>query len=222
MFASVIAPLTFAALASASPVPASSPGSAWQLSKSNAFHLQAQLRPGSGDINPPVSGGYLASAHVGAGQNIAIISSAKPEDTSAYYVNGTEAQGWVDVLTDLSTTFSWGLQVQDAETFDPAYPGEHGASVNVGGGSNGITIQRTESLVQLGGISEGSYAVCNRYIAYWQQDMQVVRYIYPGESMAKDCVALDFIPMCTKLAPLPEGSQATHEFAQEVDCVISS
>ncbi|KAI1469812.1 uncharacterized protein F4812DRAFT_420446 [Daldinia caldariorum] len=222
MFASVIAPLTFLALASASPVPASDPGSAWELSKSNGFHLQAQLRPGSGDIDPPVSGGYLSSAHVGAGQNIAIVSGVKPADGSAYYVNGTEAQGWVDVLTDLGTTFPWGLNVQDADAFDPAYPGEHGASVNVGGGSDGIAIQRAENLVLLGGASEGSYAVCNRYIAYWQQDLQVVRYIYPGESVPEDCVALDFVPICAELAPLPEGSDATHEFAQEVDCVVSS
>ncbi|KAI1481858.1 hypothetical protein K445DRAFT_314944 [Daldinia sp. EC12] len=221
MLASIIAPLSFLALASASPVPASSPGSAWKLSKSTGFHLQVQLRPGSGDIEPSVSGKYLIGTHVGAGQNLAIVSGGNP-DGPAYYVNGTEAQGWVDILNDLGTAYPWGLVVQDANTFDPVYEGEHGANINVGGGSNGIKIERTDSLVRLGGISVGSYAVCNRFIGYARADMQVVRYIYPGESVGKDCVAVDFIPKCATLAPLPEGSQATHDFVQEVECIISS
>ncbi|KAI8960088.1 hypothetical protein F5Y11DRAFT_331014 [Daldinia sp. FL1419] len=217
MLASIITPLTFLALAGATPVPQA----AEQLSRSKGFHLKVELQDPSKDLDPSVAGSYLSGVHVGAGQNIATVSSISPSDDAPYYSNGTETQGWVDVLNDLGTDFPWGLSVQDSKSTDATYPGEHDASINVGGGSNGIKIEKSGNSVALGGLAPGYYAICDRFIGYVRANMPVVRYVYEGESLPEKCVAVNFVPQCATLKDLPASSEWTHDFAQEVDCVAA-
>ncbi|KAI1646837.1 uncharacterized protein F4817DRAFT_339576 [Daldinia loculata] len=218
MLASIITPLTFLALVGATPVPQA----AQQLSRSKGFHLKAELRDQTKDLDPPVAGTYLSGIHVGAGQNIAVVSASNPGSSTPYYSNGTEAQGWVDVLNDLGTDFPWGFIVQDSESTDATYPGEHDASINVGGGSNGITIEQSGDSVALSGLAPGYYAVCDRFIGYVRTNIQVVRYVYEGETLPENCAAVNFVPQCATLDDLPATSEWTHDFVQEIDCVAPS
>ncbi|KAI1390624.1 uncharacterized protein F4822DRAFT_426472 [Hypoxylon trugodes] len=213
--------LSLLALANANPVPRSAP----RIIKGNAYQLQVQLRDPLKDLSPGVSGQYLAGSHVGAGLNIAIVSPH--EDSGNYppfYSNGTAEQGWTSVVNDLGTIYPWGVNVQDAESTDATYPGEHDADINVGGGSNGIvltkiTIDSGITEPALGGLAAGYYAVCNRFIGYSRANMTVVRYVYEGEDLADGCVGVNFVPLCATLNDLPEGNEWTHDFVQEVDCV---
>ncbi|KAI0376626.1 hypothetical protein F5Y04DRAFT_265963 [Hypomontagnella monticulosa] len=212
-----ITTLSLLALVGATPVPQTST----QLSRAKAYQLQVELRDSSKDLDPPVAGQFLGGIHVGAGLNIAVVEAPPtPMSNPPYYTNGTAADGWVAVLNDLGTNYPWGLNVQDPESFDYTYAGEHDADINVGGGSNGLTVVRDGDSAILGGLAPGNYAVCNRFIGYTRSNMTVVRYVYDGEDLPTDCVAVNFVPLCAQLQDLPEGSEWTHDFVQEVDCVV--
>ncbi|KAI2629171.1 hypothetical protein GGS26DRAFT_559724 [Hypomontagnella submonticulosa] len=217
MLASLTTTLTLIALAGATPVPQT----AQQLSRAKAYQLQVQLRDPTKDLNPPISGQFLGGVHVGAGMNIATVGTPpNPMAEPPYYTNNNPAEGEISVLNDLGTVYPWGLIVQDPESFDYTYPGEHDADINVGGGSNGLTVVREGDSVTLGGLAPGNYAVCNRFIGYTRSNMTVVRYVYEGETLPTDCVAVNFLPLCAELQDLPDGSEWTHDYVQEVDCVV--
>ncbi|KAI1391567.1 uncharacterized protein F4822DRAFT_427421 [Hypoxylon trugodes] len=210
-----VATLSLAALASASPV-------ARSLSTSKAYQLQAQLVDPAKDLNPPISGQFLSTAHTGAGLNVATLSANADPSSPPFYTNGTSTDGFVDVLNDLGTDFSWGIIVQGSDATDPNFPGEHSVSVNAGGGSDGMGIQATDTTAQLHAPESGDFAVCTRHVDTLNEDLPVVRFVYEGETIPEGCVGVQFVPICAQLNDLPADSQTTHDFVQEVPCVASS
>ncbi|KAI2608189.1 uncharacterized protein GGS25DRAFT_521361 [Hypoxylon fragiforme] len=217
--------LTLLALASASPLKRTTTTTSPALSRAKAYNLQVQLLDPSKDLTPSIAGHYIGTAHVGAGQNIAIIGSATDAGAAPFYTNGTSDAAASDVLNDLGTSFPWGINVLAKDASDATYPGEHGVSVNVGGGSLGVGVVRQgggndAGSVVLGGPAPGGWAACERFVGYTRSNMTVVRYVYEGESAPADCVGISFRPLCAALPDLPAGSEWTHEFVQEVDCVV--
>ncbi|KAI0009055.1 hypothetical protein F4779DRAFT_584332 [Xylariaceae sp. FL0662B] len=189
-------------------------------SKSLAFHLQLSLADPSKDLDPPIAGQFLSVLRVGAGQNAAIVGPQLPEYTyTPFYVNGTEAAATA-VLNDLGLPYPFGIQVVSRETSDPQYPGEHSVGINVGAGTAGLNVG-TEAAPALTGPSKGTYAVCTRFVGAVRADEPLVRFVYEGESTPGDCVEVAFVPICAQLNELPEGSQWTHDYVQEVYCVES-
>ncbi|KAI1341000.1 hypothetical protein F5Y15DRAFT_414728 [Xylariaceae sp. FL0016] len=194
------------------------------LSSGPALHLRARLLPGAADIDPPISGLYLAPARVGAGQNIAIgteLSGSKtdPADLPGYYVNGTEGQTWV--VHDLGTTSPYGVSVSGPEEWDATYTGDHDVAINIGVGTEGLTVVEGGDGAVLGGAGEGLYAVCNRFVAAVRADIQAVRYVYAGEEVPAGCVGVEFVPFCAVLDELPEGGEWSHEWVQNVSCYVA-
>ncbi|OTB01768.1 hypothetical protein M426DRAFT_323249 [Hypoxylon sp. CI-4A] len=220
MLGSITTGLTLLALAGATPVPQAASSS--QLSRSKGYDLRIQLLDPAKDLDPPVDGQYLSTYHVGAGLNVAVAGAPRDPSYSfpPYYSNGTAEQGWVSVLNDLGTSFPWGVSAQNATSFDVTYPGEHDVDINVGGGSNGIHVAKTGDSVALAGLAPGNFAVCNRFIGYARSNLTVVKYVYEGETLPEDCVGVQFTAYCSELEDLPEGSEWTHDFVQEVDCVV--
>ncbi|KAI0833100.1 hypothetical protein F5Y06DRAFT_301362 [Hypoxylon sp. FL0890] len=219
MIGSITALLGLLALTGATPVPQTPE----ELSRAKAYNLQIQLLDPTKDLDPPVVGQYLSTYHVGAGLNLAVPSTIPAGYTPPpYYTNGTAELGAFDVLNDLGTAYPWGIRVQDPDTFDYTYPGDHDVDVDVGGGTDGIGLVTSDGLPILGGLAAGNYAVCNRFIAYAQANLTVVRYVYEGETLPDGCVGVQFVPLCATLDDLPAGSEWTHDFVQEVVCVVPS
>ncbi|KAI0883280.1 uncharacterized protein GGS22DRAFT_168327 [Annulohypoxylon maeteangense] len=209
--------ITLLSLAGATPVPQT----AQQLSRAKAYQLQIQLLDPTKDLDPSVAGSFIGTVHVGAGQNVAVAGSHNASGTP-FYTNGTVADGYVDVLNDLGTQYPWGFKVQDRDSSDATYPGEHDVEIDVGGGTNGVSLVTNAEDVRLGGLSAGYYAVCDRFIGYVRGNLTVVKYVYEGETLPEGCVGIKFVPLCAELNTLPEGSEWTHDFVQEVDCVVPS
>ncbi|KAI1767458.1 hypothetical protein GGR53DRAFT_112100 [Hypoxylon sp. FL1150] len=210
--------LTLLALTGASPVSRATQ----QISTAKAYNLQIALYdPSKPDLDPPVAGQYLGTSHTGAGLNIAVATTQADPTYSypPYYTNGTD--GYSSVQNDLGTQYPWGVQVQAADATDATYAGEHDVTVNVGGGTDGLGIQTQGDDVFLGGLSAGAYAVCNRFIGYSAANLTVVRYVYEGEETPEGCVLVRFVPLCAELNDLPAGSTWTHDYVQEVNCVVS-
>ncbi|XXH00702.1 hypothetical protein Hte_007052 [Hypoxylon texense] len=220
MLSTLTTTLALLGLTGASPLPQAAP----QLSKAKAYQLQIQLYdPSLPDLDPPVAGRFLGTVHTGAGLNIAVATERSADDPNAgsyppYYTNGTD--GYSSVQNDLGTQYPWGVQVQSPAETDYTYPGEHDVTVNVGGGTNGVGIQAWGDELFLGGVGAGTYAVCNRFIGYTRSNLTAVRFVYDGEVIPEGCVGVRFVPLCAELNDLPEGSTWTHEFVQEVNCVV--
>ncbi|KAI6082139.1 hypothetical protein F4821DRAFT_247743 [Hypoxylon rubiginosum] len=219
MLSTLTTGLTLLALTGASPVPQAPQ----QISRAKAYTLQIQLYdPSKPDLDPPVAGKYLGTVHTGAGLNIAVATDYANTDPNykfpPYYTNGTD--GYSSVQNDLGTQYPWGVQVQSPTETDYTYPKEHDVTVNVGGGTNGVGIQAWGDDLFLGGVGAGAYAVCNRFIGYTRSNLTAVRFVYDGEEVPEGCVLIRFVPLCAELNDLPEGSQWTHDFVQEVNCVV--
>ncbi|KAI1444630.1 hypothetical protein F5Y02DRAFT_389379 [Annulohypoxylon stygium] len=218
MLTSIITGLTLLALTGATPVPQTPQ----QLSRAKAYQLQIQLLDPTKDLDPSIAGSYIGTIHVGAGLNVAVAGSSNNSGSTPFYTNGTAADGYVDVLNDLGTQFPWGIKVQNQTSDDATYPGEHDVEIDVGGGTNGLGLITSGSDVRLGGLSDGYYAVCTRFIGYVRSNLNVIKYVYEGEALPDGCVGIEFVPLCAELNDLPEGSEWTHDFVQEVDCVVPS
>ncbi|KAI1414501.1 hypothetical protein F5Y13DRAFT_158682 [Hypoxylon sp. FL1857] len=217
MIASITTLLGLLALTGATPVPPTPE----QLSRAKAYNLQIQLLDPTKDLSPPIAGQYLSTYHVGAGLNVAVVTGLPDGYTPPpYYTNGTSELGAFDVLNDLGTTYPWGIKVQDPLSFDYTYPGEHDVEIDVGGGTDGIGLVTSNGEVKLGGLAAGDYAVCNRFIGYARANLTVVRYVYESEALPDGCVGVAFVPQCATLDDLPAGSEWTHDYVQEVDCVV--
>ncbi|KAI1772898.1 hypothetical protein F4818DRAFT_424265 [Hypoxylon cercidicola] len=218
MLSTLTTTLALLALTGASPVPQAAP----QLSRAKAYNLQIQLYdPSKPDLDPPVAGRYLGTVHTGAGLNIAVAAAPNPDPSyryPPYYTNGTGGHGAVQ--NDLGTQYPWGVQVQSPAETDYAYAGEHDVTVNVGPGSDGVGIQAWGDELFLGGPGAGTYAVCNRFIGYVRGNLTAVRFVYDGEVIPEGCVGVRFVPLCAELNDLPEGSMSTHDYVQEVSCVV--
>ncbi|KAI4865080.1 hypothetical protein F4820DRAFT_421717 [Hypoxylon rubiginosum] len=216
MLATLTTTLTLLALTGASPVSKAAP----QLSRAKAYQLQIQLYdPSLPDLDPPVAGQYLGGVHTGAGLNIAVaLKNDNPSGSAPYYTNGTD--GYSSVQNDLGTDFPWGVQVQSPSETDATYAGEHDVTVNAGGGTNGVGIQAWGDELFLGGVGAGTYAVCNRFIGYTRSNLTAVRFVYDGEVLPEGCVGVRFVPLCAELNDLPAGSEWTHDYVQEVNCVV--
>ncbi|KAI2471971.1 hypothetical protein F4781DRAFT_385654 [Annulohypoxylon bovei var. microspora] len=217
MLTSLLTITSLLALTRATPVPQT----AQQLSRAKAYNLQIQLLDPTQDLDPSVAGLYIGTIHVGAGLNVAVAGSSVAPATP-FYTNGTAADGYVDVINDLGTSYPWGLKVQDQASTDATYPGEHDVEIDVGGGTNGVGLVTSGSDVRLAGLSAGNYAVCNRFIGYVRANLTVVKYVYEGETTPDGCVGIEFVPLCATLNDLPDGSDWTHDFVQEVDCVVAA
>ncbi|KAI1214564.1 uncharacterized protein F4807DRAFT_403766 [Annulohypoxylon truncatum] len=216
MLTSLLTSLTLLALAGATPVPQT----AQQLSRAKAYQLQIQLLDPTKDLEPSIAGTYIGTIHVGAGLNVAVAGGRNVSGDTPFYTNGTAAEGYVDVLNDLGTAYPWGIKVQDQNSSDATYPGEHDVEIDVGGGSNGLGLVTDGGEVTLGGLAAGNYAVCNRFNGYVRANLTMVKYVYEGETLPDGCVGIEFVPLCAELNTLPEGSEWTHDFVQEVDCVV--
>ncbi|KAI1098854.1 hypothetical protein F4804DRAFT_323653 [Jackrogersella minutella] len=218
MLTSLLTTLTLLALTGATPVPQTPQ----QLSRAKAYQLQIQLLDPTKDLSPSVAGQFISTVHVGAGLNVAAVTSDAPADPSfpPFYTNGTAADGYTDVLNDLGTAYPWGIKVQDQASGDAAYPGEHDVEIDVGGGTDGVGLVTTGAAVALAGTAAGNYAACDRFIGYVRANLTVVKYVYEGETLPDGCVGIAFVPLCATLVDLPAGSQWNHDFVQEVDCVV--
>ncbi|TPX11908.1 uncharacterized protein E0L32_007406 [Thyridium curvatum] len=178
---------------------------------SKGFTLIAKVTDPACELDPPVAGWQLDTAHTGAGLNAAVLSDPGQDGgPRIWYLNGT-APPAQQVLTDGGTPlYPYGLSLQAADS-----PGEHGAVVNVGQSSP--TTVKGGRLVNLEG-PDGTFLACKRELEYYHSEFVVLQYAYAGEAIPDKCAAITLAPRCAELEVLPPDAGSSHEFAQEVEC----
>ncbi|RYP73696.1 hypothetical protein DL769_004167 [Monosporascus sp. CRB-8-3] len=195
-------------------------------STSKGFRLIVNVTDPTKDLSPPVNGWSFSTVHTGAGLSDAVVS-ADQGIGRIYYQNGTAEEIRYksgSVLSDGGTPlFPWGIRVQArGEADEPA------VRVNAGSGTKGVALSAfPEPYSYLTGTNPGVYAVCPRFIPYYNATFNVVRWAYDEfdyatgfyeRTVPEDCVAVNFLPQCADLPEPPEGSLSSHEFAANSKC----
>jgi len=219
--------LSLAALASAVPTTTKhqSPSS-----KSKGFTLVAKVSNPNHDLSPSINNRVIIAAHTGAGFNVAVLYPAG-SNGSIFYQNGTAAEvaaGTTTLINDEATPLTpFGLSIQSPAQFDTTYPTEHAIFINAGRGTRVTLVNgnRGYPIVHNGldtstdkGQGRGTFAACDNTVPYYQKKFVTLMYVYGGEKVPEGCAPVVLVPQCAVLAALPEGSYASHEFANEVGC----
>lgn len=202
---------TFATLALAAAATALPSQNRCRDTTSKGFTLTAHVTNPDIDITPSAEGLVVSSAHTGAGLAAAVLTDGTPR---LFYQNGSTASHESTLLTDSGTPpFPVSVQIQkqtDARRIidisvgqgSPAYIDEKGLAVNAFG--------------------PGTFLACHEVIPYYNQTFVTLQYIYgevptSGEDLG-DCAVIELQAKCAELNELPDGSLASHEFAQDVAC----
>ncbi|KAH6628071.1 hypothetical protein F5144DRAFT_294791 [Chaetomium tenue] len=198
--------LTLAAAASALPSQARTG------STSKGFNLYARVTGGNSELAQAVEGLFVSTAHTGAGQNAAVLSS-----TSArlFYQNGTADSGTSSIVTDGGSPASIPFSL----TVQPADEAHRILEISVGYGTpNFVGTQGT----LVNGLGEGTYVACDAVIPYYQQVFTTLQFVYgePDPATLEACATIELVAKCAELNELPtDGSSlASHEFAADVKC----
>ncbi|EGY15404.1 hypothetical protein HYQ45_002441 [Verticillium longisporum] len=194
-----------------------------QKSTSSGFTLVVNVTNPAADFCESINHYTLSSIHVGAGQALAAISTGSAR---VWYVNGTQqeiSESKGTVVTDGGTPpFPNGIDIAEAEDSVSA------VRVDAGDGTKGVQLTSgSEPYAYLTAPVIGSYVVCNESVPYYQgRKFLLLKHAETeinekGESesnIPEDCVAIRLVPQCAKLADLPAGAIASHQFVNEVGC----
>lgn len=123
--------------------------------------------------------------------------------------------------------FPYGLYVQGGDEKDEG--GAAGAprevNLNVGSGTAGVQLQRFPAVYPtLAAPAPGTYAACDQEVPYYPgRRFTTVRFVPAGAGAAnavapEGCVAINLVAQCAELPALPEGSLASYDFANVVNC----
>jgi hypothetical protein len=118
--------------------------------------------------------------------------------------------------------------VQGEDQHDGTYPAEHDVNINVGSGTIGVSLLAFPNpYFYLTGKAQGTFVACPRTVPYYNAEYIVVRFAYDTidpntalyvHNVPTGCTAITLIPECDTLPELPEGSLASHQFAQPSKC----
>ena len=231
---SAVVVLSLAALAAAIPAKRQTPHYP-PSSQSTGFTLIANVTDPSKDFSPSISGLVLEGIHVGAGLNVATLSSAANSAGNIFYENGTASDifsgGPVDILMDGGTPlFPWGITVQSPTVFDTTYPAEHDVFVNAGTGTQASLTRFPNPYPYLAnGQGTGTFVACNNTVPYYRANFITVQYAYatftaPDGSydyqanIPDGCAPINLVAQCATLDTLPAGSISSHQYAATVQC----
>jgi hypothetical protein len=196
-------------------------------SRSTGFTLVANVTALSADFAPSINNWVLETAHVGAGENIAVLMPETDEIKGRiFYQNGTTEEvryHQTTVITDGATPlYPWGIQVPTTTGPD--------VTVNIGQGTNVWLTTFPEPYSYIGGA--GTFVACNETVPYYGKNFITLKYAYPTTTDANGnyeynanipagCAPIRLLPQCTPLNDLPAGSVSSHEFAANVSCYDS-
>lgn len=221
MLAPIIA-LGLAALATAAPTaPPTNPHyPPTQVSK--GFQLVLNVTDHSKDLKPSVHNSYVASLHVGAGQNLVGQTFTK-DYARTFYVNGTAEEvhfGNSHLISDAgSIPEGFGLlPVPGSKTLSQA-------TLNGGSGDEGIVLTRFPSPYTY--LNPQTFAACKEKLDYYggkefvvlkQANTTVDKNGKINYNVPKGCAPVTLLPECHKLEPLPEGASWNHDNAADSAC----
>jgi hypothetical protein len=222
--------LGLAAAATALPSqPQARAADAAKASKSKGFYLAAKVT--EHDLTPPIDGWLLSTAHTGAGFNAAVFYGASADQARLFYQNGTAWQAahrQTTIVTDGGTPLAPSSLIVGAAGQPPQI-----ASINYQEGTPNTVVslgadgkQQPQLVNALGG---GAWLACNATIPYYGYNFITLQYAYAeaagsasgGNEVPDSCVPITLVPRCATLNDVPTGSYSSHEFADEVSCVVS-
>ncbi|KAK1757298.1 hypothetical protein QBC47DRAFT_411421 [Echria macrotheca] len=196
-------------------------------SESLGFMLIAKV-DASKDMNPSIHNWVFSTIHVGAAQNVAVLTAPSTKSPGrVFYENGTAEQvasGETTIITDgASPPAPFGVTIQGPRQFDQTYPKEHSIYVNAGPGSFasiGGSAAWYPTLRNWQDEGAGTFAACNNMVPYYGDTNRfiTVQYVYGGEEVPTDCVPVTLVAQCADLDELPADAWASHQFAVEVRC----
>ncbi|KAK5655498.1 hypothetical protein OQA88_5769 [Cercophora sp. LCS_1] len=196
---------------------ASMPTARQTQSTSKGFTLVAHLTDPSKDFSPSINNNVFSTIHVGAAQNVAVLSAG---NARIFYENGTSdnTARQNSIITDGATPpVPFGISIQSPTQFDVTYPTEHSIFVNAGFGTS-ASVLGPAGVLRNGQdeTGKGTFLACNNTVPYYR-DLRFItlQYRYEGEAVPGDCVEVVLVPYCAELNALPEDAYASHEFAVE-------
>jgi hypothetical protein len=213
-----------AAVVSAGQISAKAPPS---LSKSRGFHLVINVTDPSKDFSPSVQGQQIVAWHM-----LAVFNRAMPvpRDGDIFYQNGTasERDGWHSaLLTELATNTA-------SLNIDWSNSTKHDMHVDIGSHEIGLQISEYGGYPFVSPFEPASnittFVVCKetvQWVSRNETDKFLALDLLLGSvdengkfalRVPENCTPVKLLPRCAKLPDVPEGSRASHEFAQEVPC----
>jgi hypothetical protein len=210
-----------AAAASASAIPRQVVPNYPPTSESTGFRLVVNVTDPSTDFPTPVHNSYLNSIHVGAGIDLIGVSA---DSQRIFYQNGTAEEvhySTSNVLSDAGTPpFPQGFSLDgdsDVKT----------AGLTVAGVASNVFLTRFPEPYSF--LLPETFAVCDTYVEYYQQNMLIIRQTPSTVNENGDivtnfpegCVPVRLIPECAELATLPDDAIANHDFAANSQCYDS-
>ena len=208
---------------------AQDPGCVPRSSASQGFRLVVNVTDPAKDLNPPVHGQFVSTAHIGPAQNRAIVT---PSAGPVFYQNGTYediTMQRIAILTDGGTPpFPEGLIYQQEQDDSKG----NGIYIVAGDGGHGTRLTRLAEpysyLTILADVVRSTFVACGNTVIPAIGDKQkftVVNWVQAmrgagGSTVVvpDGCVAVNLVPQCATLNALPADAQSSHEFAQEVRC----
>lgn len=188
-------------------------------SKSKAFYLAAHVS--EHDLDPPINGWLLGTAHTGAGLSAAVFYGPSTSEARLFYENGTAEQAahrQTTIITDGGTPPAPSSLIVQAADQPP-----HIADIDFNQGTPNAILDGSPSPHLVSGVAAGTFLACNATVPYYGYKFITLQYAYAdaaGASAVSDgCVPVTLVPQCAALNDLPAGSISTHEFALEVACV---
>jgi len=196
------------------------------LSTSKGFYLVANISDPAMDLDPPVHGQFFEGAHVGAGLNRAVLAA---DYGRVFYQSATkdDTSHRVDTLFDMGTPpFPGSIGVEETGVGDDNR--KHEINANAGLSHSNIVFSDPKetgyAFVDPAAVfgEEGFFAACREGIPYYQNTIfNTVNWIsgdVEDAALFPGCVPITLLPQCASLPPLPEGSMASHEYAQDIQC----
>ena len=222
-------------LASAAPSP---PGTTCPpaYNSSPAFKLVAVVVDPKKDVDPPIHGTVLQTAHIGPGFTRATLGQDSDSPGRVFYQNGTYedlTMQRLGIISDGGTPpFPNGLTYQADDNAPGSEPRGQALFVNAGASGGGTRLSRLyepiSKLTILSDVVASAFVACPKSrIPYYgdRWEFTVLNWVQATRSstgsqvvIPEGCVEVEMIPQCAPLEALPEGAYSSHEFVQEVRC----
>lgn len=182
------------------------------LSASLGFNLIVNLTDPSKDFDPPIHSSFVTTIHVGAG--LAKIGTSA-EKGPVFFQNGTEAVHAANrsTIVTLSGTPPTAAGFKIKPDNDP--PGFTTGNLDFGPGTPGLILD-DEPVVYL---EPGTFFACDEPLEYYQgKRFVVIKHSGSGLDVPKECRAVQLVPQCAALAPLPGNAYTNYDFALNSPC----
>ena len=171
------------------------------------FYLIANVT--SNDLSPSINSYVVASYHVGAGKDLAILTpNVNPASGRIFYVNGTSEEvyyGQSNVLSDEGTPpFAAGVSIASSTS--------NALLINAGVGQAGIGLTRfPDPITELYATgSEGFYACLSPELG---GGSAVQIFVQNGNDVPESCARITLLPQCST-----EGSGLEHPDGNLINC----